>query len=741
MLRISRGSAPEAFHELVGRPRDELLRWAHRKVDERRQRRAPIDEDLFHSGPLVEMVASAFDGHCAYCERQIGIEDGVGHFRPLRLNEDEAAVAEQAAPGDYYAWLAYEWRNLFLICWRCRTARADRFPVDGKRARFLATHDEVRSRERPSLLDPTREDPANHFVHAMTGECLPKGDGGKGWTTIALFDLNDPKLVEGRRQAIDDAVGAWRHALLEPASLPNHFLMSGAYRGACRGVIARSIAEHGFEAFSISSGRNFHRRLVELLSGTSELRHRLIEAIERLPQSDALRLDEHKRRLDERAKRDMDLRRPVAAGAPRPSTPPPAAELVSLRVSNFRAIDELQLAFGARREAKAGAPCLMLLGENAVGKSTCLSAMALALLGTREARRLKLPYDQLARSAARDEWAVWSDRPVEVVVQLADRLKPATFHYDPVRHRIEGTPEQSAIVLGYGPHRYFDPDGVSRGSGASRQVRSLFYPREPLADPTEWLTNLRGPKFDEVARAMRMILPINDDDDLVNDERVGICVLAQGQLTRVSMLSEGYRSIFAMVGDMCHALLDHWSSLEKARAVVLIDEIETHLHPRWKMQVMSSLRRAFPRVQFIATTHDPLCVRGMDDGEVAVLTRGPDGGVQLLHDLPSVSGMRAEQLLTSDYFGLSSTVDPELQLDIARLAQGEAIDMHRAIGPEASELIKRITVGDTATAQIIQEALLKYLQERERSSEGISVTARPEAVTRVLYALRAARAG
>ena len=110
-----------------------------------------------------------------------------------------------------------------------------------------------------------------------------------------------------------------------------------------------------------------------------------------------------------------------------------------------------------------------------------------------------------------------------------------------------------------------------------------------------------------------------------------------------------------MTVDIIRELLVHYDNLEGASAVVLIDEIGTHLHPRWKMQIMTRLRSAFPKVQFIATTHDPLCLQGMYDGEVFVMGKDIEGRVGLVDDLPPVEGLRAEQLLTSQYFGLMST--------------------------------------------------------------------------------------
>nr|WP_241021600.1 AAA family ATPase [Burkholderia sp. Ac-20353] len=416
-------------------------------------------------------------------------------------------------------------------------------------------------------------------------------------------------------------------------------------------------------------------------------------------------------------------------------------ELRSLRVVNFRAIDNVEIPFSKVRSTKAGTPCLLILGENAVGKSTCLSAIALALLGTKQAKKLRLPYYELARSADRRTWNLWGKERLEVTIWFHDAQNGAEFYYDPVRKSLDGTAEQSTVVLGYGPHRYFANAQGRRGATAAEKVRSLFDPRRPLPDPTDWLKGLSGRKFDEVARTIRTILPTGDDDQLVNDRQAGICVLAQGQLTPVNQLSEGYRSVFAMVADICRSLFDHWSNLETAQGVVLIDEIETHLHPRWKMRVMSSLRQAFPAVQFVATTHDPLCVRGMDDGEVIVLTRNEDGGVQVLEDLPRISGMSAEQILTSEYFGLSSTIDPEVHLEIARLAQSVEAKSTQNIGYEAKALISKLTVGDSAAAQVIHDALLRYLSERELPVDSLSPSARSDAVAAVFRALRSARGG
>jgi predicted ATP-binding protein involved in virulence len=102
-------------------------------------------------------------------------------------------------------------------------------------------------------------------------------------------------------------------------------------------------------------------------------------------------------------------------------------------------------------------------------------------------------------------------------------------------------------------------------------------------------------------------------------------------------------------------------AFETAEGMILIDEIGTHLHPRWKMEVVNRLRKTFPKLQFIATTHEPLCLRGLGENEVIVLKKDNDDEIIAVSDLPNPNEYRVDQLLTSEYFGLNSVMDFETE--------------------------------------------------------------------------------
>jgi hypothetical protein len=75
------------------------------------------------------------------------------------------------------------------------------------------------------------------------------------------------------------------------------------------------------------------------------------------------------------------------------------------------------------------------------------------------------------------------------------------------------------------------------------------------------------------------------------------------------------------------------------------------------MRIVDSLRRTFKQLQFLVTTHDPLCLRGVGPEEIVLLRREGRSRVTALTGLPDPRGLRADQLLTSEYFGLDSTTD------------------------------------------------------------------------------------
>ncbi len=101
--------------------------------------------------------------------------------------------------------------------------------------------------------------------------------------------------------------------------------------------------------------------------------------------------------------------------------------------------------------------------------------------------------------------------------------------------------------------------------------------------------------------------------------------------------------------------------MSEAEGVVIVDEIGTNLHPGWKKRIVGIFREVFPRIQFIVTTHEPLCLRGLYGGETVLLRRDPDDNVIAISNLPDPNELRVDQILSSEFFGLSSTVESDVE--------------------------------------------------------------------------------
>ncbi len=107
------------------------------------------------------------------------------------------------------------------------------------------------------------------------------------------------------------------------------------------------------------------------------------------------------------------------------------------------------------------------------------------------------------------------------------------------------------------------------------------------------------------------------------DELIGFMTDENGEKQYLSFnqLSDGYRNIIGMVADMayrCIQLNPHLKEnvVKETEGVVLIDELDLHLHPNWQRRIIADLKRVFPKIQFIATSHSPFIIQSLAKEEL-----------------------------------------------------------------------------------------------------------------------------
>jgi energy-coupling factor transporter ATP-binding protein EcfA2 len=292
----------------------------------------------------------------------------------------------------------------------------------------------------------------------------------------------------------------------------------------------------------------------------------------------------------------------------------------------------------------------------------------------------------------------------------------------------------SSLCCGYGASRRIGHGGLESGT-LHESGSSLFSPESPLINAVEWLLQADYAaqrtggaraihRRDAVKQALIDMLPdvsaIREAgfDDVPARPRIDV----QTPYGWVSLrdLSLGYQALIAWVVDLANRMFEAYADSENPlaeAAVVLVDELDLHLHPRWQREITSYLDRLFPNVQFIVTAHSPLVVQASGVTNVAVLRRNGDH-VEILNDPEEVRGWRVDQILTSDLFGLDSArpVDVERALERHR----ELIlldDLTQADQQELRELdtrLSKLPAGELARdreAWTIAHELARQLQE------------------------------
>lgn len=758
MQMFDRGRTPPPAY-LVGpeaaAARAAFLRWVRLEPDQRAIAPSPAGGLPLGDGSVTEALWELFHGRCAFCESRAPLYPH--RYRPPT---EATPVEDRRESHRFYGWLSDVWENIYAICRDCVPDDQTRFPIDGLRApqpseaelvEFDVRGGGLWGSEIPEvalLLDPCGSDPADrHLRFLFDGRVAGLTPAGR--ETIAHFHLNRRDLCRRRRIAFQAYMLAIRRHI---------------------GEVDAPLAELDFTTLEFGGGWcNLLRQIVRPDDAGAEPAA-VAEAVRALrgdPGSSVYLLSLIRRA--QQVQRGQEAAR--EAGPPAPRRRAGQARLTSFRLTNFKGVEDLYLRVKAASAPtldedgwRPEAPALLILGENAVGKSSVLEGVALALCDEDMVATLRRRHRIPPRDLVLDGPQV-SDGPGRKARQAIIEL-----NFDGGESRFLTINRRTTRAIGY------DDLPPVFAYGAFRQflrrapletpaspVVTLFDSEQLLPDPEAWIAGLDPGQFDLVLRALHDMLSYHGPFDVVEVEgdRVFLVTSEPGhdgaEVARrqpLSVVSSGFRSVLAMVCDIMRRLMqvEGFETFANARAIVLIDEVEAHLHPRWKIRIMRGLRRALPQVTFIATTHDPLCLRGVEKEEVAVLRRTTGGNsalglaatVEAITDPPVIDYFTIEQLLTSDLFGLYSTDKPVTEFNFARIGDlladrgsADGVAEPAALTWFRNQVAEALPLGSTEIQRVVEDAVADYLRDRRGERQERITELRASTRARIAAALRA----
>lgn len=386
----------------------------------------------------------------------------------------------------------------------------------------------------------------------------------------------------------------------------------------------------------------------------------------------------------------------------------------------------------------------VITGDNASGKTALLKAIAMAIVGPDAMRTLQPSYrgwihhgeeetivaveivagprDGFAKGR-RYEQPFWSELKLlstdgpETTLKVGSKYKGKGL--GPTHGPWADNPS-GWFASGYGPFRRLygaSPEAQRIMSGPGRVARfaTMFREDATLGECELWLKELHHKSLEGHSReskTLNQVLEILNDDFLRNGLRVekvdseGLWLRQPDQtVLPLADMSEGYRAALAMLVDLLRHLVEvhgHENLVQEISGrrvvphsgVVLIDEIDAHLHPEWQRQIGFWFKEKLPEIQFIVTTHSPLILQAADTDGIFHLPPPGDGEVEHITGMEYVKIVRSRpnQIYLGPAFNMEHTLSPPVVKKREEFARLRAKEHAGQLSPEERRTMKQLSL-------------------------------------------------
>lgn len=379
--------------------------------------------------------------------------------------------------------------------------------------------------------------------------------------------------------------------------------------------------------------------------------------------------------------------------------------LKSLEIENVRCFGKKQRIDFTSQDGKISR-WTVILGDNGTGKTTLLRSIVSLLptpqsfLGKRTAS--DTAYDLSINGAWRNAWDLKhkeGENPSSMSLMIAEcevpfgneefelplayyinHLQRAEASYISSKTSTFDTKICSPVYcFAYGANRKMAEQSLS-GDSFSNTSETLFKDDALLQNSSEYFLRLdyetakSRKSSDEKNRVKELLLKVLPegvkDVDVVKSGRLLREVRVKTDFGWVNLndLSLGHKTTIAWLIDFATKMIYYHEKAENPfdePAILILDEIDLHMHPAWQREIIENLTKIFTKTQFIVTAHSPLIVQAALDSNLVLLKKKKDE-IKVYNEPQIVNSWRIDQVLTSDLFGLKDARSKQVEKDLSK---------------------------------------------------------------------------
>ena len=608
---------------------------------------AAENKEAWRDPSVLETLKVIYHGKCGYCETKTENLD-VGHYRPRNK----------------YKWLANEWSNLLPVCEDCKKAKSDHFPINGLKVEDPndSSKNKANSKyllsEQPVLIHPEVDTVENHFYFDTDGTI--QGHTERGRKTIGQLNLNRDSLRRERFERYLYFLGRTKDKIIDISKhkdlLEEFFLSTNEEMEFS--LLGKQVYFQ-FEEFI------FNRAVseVEELNGSKDENGYFVPGLGQASTwySELILKNYYNHILgyEYSDKPELNIEMPL--------------NIAGFTIKEFQGIKDLTL-----NNIPINSQWIFITGDNGFGKTSLLKAILLGLIGKSEFKPTDIDQNvrvELKTAELRHFWLVGG---------LEEKV-----HYNILGS--ESFTNYGDQIAAYGVKRT-DLDTKASKLPISN---NLFGKSSDVLNTEKLLETLNGEELEPfkniIIESFKTLIPKLSRIEFLPDENKTSKETWYyekddngNELPPVKFddLAMGMRSIIGFVGDMIQRLSKHktfisnhdrellnpyiekFKTLSDLSGIVIVDEFDNHLHPKWQKMLVEKLTKMFPKVQFIVSTHSAIPLLGAPKNSVIInVQRTKEKGITAEKLDIDFSRLTPNSIFTSPIFGFEDINSDEVDID------------------------------------------------------------------------------